>query len=97
MARDVFIVACLELGLHPDLSQVRWNLGTIDLSHFGLGDRLAGALAVRYQPLYCSSWARGLFSRNNSPKTPVRLSSQEGGQALFLFSWTGGRPVCVSS
>ncbi|CAM9676067.1 unnamed protein product [Scytosiphon promiscuus] len=46
MAREVFIVACLELGLHPDLSQVRWNLGTIDLSHFGLGDRLAEALAA---------------------------------------------------
>lgn len=47
MARDVFIVACLELGLHPDLSQVRWNLGGIDLSHFGLGDQLVGALAAR--------------------------------------------------
>lgn len=48
MARDVFIVACLELGLYPDLSQVRWNLGGIDLSHFGLGDQLVGALAARY-------------------------------------------------
>ncbi|CAM9330153.1 unnamed protein product [Ectocarpus sp. 12 AP-2014] len=46
MARDVFIVACLELGLHPDLSRVQWNLGGIDLSNFGLGDQLAGALAA---------------------------------------------------
>ena len=47
MAREVFIVACLELGLHPDLSIVRWNMGSIDLDHFGLGDQLAGALAAR--------------------------------------------------
>lgn len=47
MARDVFIVACLELGLHPDLSQVRWNLGGIDLAHSGLGDQLVAALAAR--------------------------------------------------
>eukprot|EP00903_Cladosiphon_okamuranus_P015292 g14129.t3 len=52
MARDVFIVACLELGLHPDLSQVRWNLGCIDLAHFGLGDQLVAALAasLKYSP-----------------------------------------------
>lgn len=48
MARDVFIVACLELGLHPDLSHVRWNVGGIDLSHLGLGDQVVTALAARY-------------------------------------------------
>lgn len=48
MARDAFIVACLELGLHPDLSTVKWDTGAIDLDHFGLGDQLAGALAARY-------------------------------------------------
>ena len=47
MAREVFIVACLELGLHPDLSTVQWNMESIDLDHFGLGDQLAEALATR--------------------------------------------------
>lgn len=47
-ASDVFIVACLELGLQPDMSAVKWDSGSIDLAHFGLGDHLAGALAARY-------------------------------------------------
>lgn len=47
MAREVFIVACLELGLYPDLSAVQWDMESINLNHFGLGDQLAEALAAR--------------------------------------------------
>lgn len=53
VAREAFIVACLELGLHPDLSAVQWDSGSINLDHSGLGDELAGALAVR-----CVAWCR---------------------------------------
>lgn len=42
------MLACLKLGLHPDLSAVRWDTGTIKLDHFGMGDELARAFATRY-------------------------------------------------
>lgn len=42
------MVACLNLGLHPDLSAVRWDTGTIELDNFGMGDELARAFAARY-------------------------------------------------
>ena len=74
MAREVFIVACLELGLHPDLSTVRWNMGSIDLDHFGLGDQLAGALAARCVPHGRS----GFYSRpNHIERTGCKILSRK--------------------
>lgn len=42
------MVACLKLGLRPDLSAVRWDTGAIELDNFGMGDELARAFAARY-------------------------------------------------
>lgn len=48
MARDAFIVSCLDSGLHPDLSAVKWDTGSVGLDHFGIGDQVAEALAARW-------------------------------------------------
>lgn len=49
LARDAFIVGCVEHNLSHDLSAVRWESGKIKLDHFGLGDELVAALSARWR------------------------------------------------